>query len=300
MAKLRLERIKGNTYYIPGYVNIGVYRTGPEVVLIDSGIDQNYGKRVIKALDEHDLRVKLIISSHSHPDHIGGNAFIQKLTGCRIAAAEPEAAFINRPLLMAAFFYGGFPPRNLHNKRLMAEPSVVTDYITAEGEILDTGLEAFSLPGHSVELIGVMTPDQVFFPGDALMEKRTIKKYHLLYIYSIRQQLETLERLSKIRAELYKPSHGDGHENLDELVRVNREEIQKACSIIRTCCQEALLTEEVLQRICGFYQLKPDPMEYALLLSTVRSYLSHLYDQGELECRLNDGAMVWQSKSVEI
>jgi len=300
MAKLRLEQIKGNTYYIPGYVNIGVYREGRDVVLIDSGLDQNYGKRVIKVLDENDLRVKLIISSHSHPDHIGGNAFIQKLTGCRIAASEPEAAFINRPLLKAAFFYGGFPPHNLHNKHLIAEPSVVTDYITSEGEILDTGLQAFLLPGHSTELIGVRTPDRIFFPGDALMGKGIIEKYHLLYIYNIRQQLETLERFRKITAELYIPSHGERHENIDELVQVNGEGIQEISSTIKICCQKALLTEEILQELCGIYRLKLDPTEYVLLLSTVRAYLSYLYDQGELECRLHDGAMVWQTKSTEI
>ena len=77
----KLTHITGNSYMFEGAVNLGMYHRGQgKCTLIDSGIDDDVGKRVINILKENDLVVDSIINTHAHADHIGGNSLVQKRT----------------------------------------------------------------------------------------------------------------------------------------------------------------------------------------------------------------------------
>ena len=84
-----LIQVKGNTYYKPGFAKIGVVRmVGDKAVLIDSGADENSGRLVLEALTDRGWTLDAIYNTHSHADHIGGNAYLQQQTGCRIYAPD--------------------------------------------------------------------------------------------------------------------------------------------------------------------------------------------------------------------
>jgi len=187
---LNLQRIAANTYLIPSPTNIGVYIQDEQAILIDSGNDKEAGRQILKLLKEKNWKVKLIINTHSNADHIGGNAFIQNKTDCRIAATRIEAAFIQDPILEPSFLYGGFPNTRLANKFLMAQASRVTDIISSSGKILDTNLEAISLPGHFFDMIGLKTPDNIIFIADSLFSEEIINKYHLFFLYDVKAHID--------------------------------------------------------------------------------------------------------------
>lgn len=198
MSQLSLVHIKGNTYYIPSPTNIGVYVENNAAILIDSGNDKEAGRQVLRLLDQQGWSLQLIINTHSNADHIGGNAFLQEKTGCKIAATPQEAAFISNPLLEPAVLYGGYPTKGMQNKFLMAKPSLVTDIIANSGKILATGLVAVPLPGHFFEMIGVMTPDNILFIGDSLFPENIINKYHLFFLLNLKAHLQTLDELTNL------------------------------------------------------------------------------------------------------
>ena len=54
--------------YIPGGVNVGVIQNGNAVILIDTGLDKDNGKKILRLLHEHELTLKAIINTHSHAD----------------------------------------------------------------------------------------------------------------------------------------------------------------------------------------------------------------------------------------
>ena len=294
MAKLTLEHIKGNTYYIPSPTNVGVYVENEDAILIDSGNDKEAGRQILRLLDEHGLKLKLIINTHSNADHIGGNAYLQGKTNCLIAATEIESVFINNPMLEAAFLYGGFPNRDLNNKFLMAKSSLVTTIISSSDEILATGLQAMPLPGHYFEMIGIKTPDDVLFIADSLFPENIINKYHLFFLLDIRAHLETLDRLKTIDAESFIPSHGEMQQQIDLLIDLNKAKIYEIMDTIQAACSEPITTEEVLQKICTIYEIALNPTQYVLVASTVRSYLTYLYEEGRLECIFENGEMMWK------
>ena len=75
--------------------------------------------------------IDVICFTHFHADHIGGNQYLQKQTGCKIYAPGIECDFTNHPILEPSFLYGGYPFKDLKNKFLMAKES---DAVEAEGK----------------------------------------------------------------------------------------------------------------------------------------------------------------------
>ncbi len=290
MAQLKLEQLGGPTWLIPGLVNIGLYVRDGRVILFDSGNDKEAGRQINKLINEQGWELECIINTHSNADHIGGNAFLQKKTGCRIAATAGEAPFIERPELEAAFLYGGFPYPGLDNKFLRAAPSEVTDIIGGSGF---SGLEAIPLPGHYFDMIGIRTPDNIVFLADAVFSEYIIEKYHLFYIYDVAGYLRTLDAIAAMDADLFVPSHAKPLRDIGGLLETNRKKVHEIAGVIADRCGGASF-EEVLDGVCGRYGISLDANQYVLIGSTVRSYLSYLAEKGEIIPDWTGGRMVWK------
>jgi glyoxylase-like metal-dependent hydrolase (beta-lactamase superfamily II) len=55
---------------------MGIYLCeGNEAILIDSGLDKDSGKKILKLLESRGFSLKFIINTHSNADHTGGNRF---------------------------------------------------------------------------------------------------------------------------------------------------------------------------------------------------------------------------------
>ena len=86
-----LIQASGGSCYIRSPARIGLVRLNEtDVCLIDSGGDKDAGRKVRQLLDARGWRLTAIYNTHSHADHIGGNRYLQKQTGCRIYAPDIE------------------------------------------------------------------------------------------------------------------------------------------------------------------------------------------------------------------
>lgn len=109
-----LVHITGNSYYIQSPAKIGLVKLNDnDVCLIDSGNDKDAGRKVRQILDANNWHLTAIYNTHSNADHIGGNQYIQKQTGCKIYTSSIECAFTQYPLLEPSFLYGGFSSKRL-------------------------------------------------------------------------------------------------------------------------------------------------------------------------------------------
>lgn len=288
---MELVRVGEKTYYIKNPTNIGIYKADDEnVYLIDSGNDKDAGKKILKLVGEQGWKVKGIINTHSNADHIGGNKVICDRAGCVVYAYNIEKAFTEYPILEPSFLYGGYPFKALRNKFLMAKETGVINI----KDNLPKELEYFDLKGHFFDMIGIRTPDNVVFLGDALFSEETITKYHLFFIYDVREFLNTLDYLQGMDGKLFIPSHCEATEDIKGLIERNRNKINEILNLIYECCKNKVTFEDVLKYVFDAYSLEMNVNQYVLLGSTVRSYLSYLCDEGRIFYEFEDNKMLWK------
>ena len=61
-----LNKISENVFYIAGRTNIGVITLSKnECIIIDSGIDEDHGRKILKVLSSNNLKIKALINTHA-------------------------------------------------------------------------------------------------------------------------------------------------------------------------------------------------------------------------------------------
>lgn len=357
---IQFEPLAGNTLVARGPTNLGLYvfRQGDtaRAVVIDSGGDEDAGRRIVRECERLGLSLATVFNTHSNADHCGGNASVYKRTGCSIVTTGLEAAFLQYPHLEPSFLGGCFPQKALRNKFLMAPPSRATRLLEPPCEFWldergapmvrplseknaeasrgtrdenarsakpqgalamadtvspspDSGsLEIISLPGHYFDMVGVMTPDRVFFAADALAGAPILEKYHIFFLYDVAAELNTLSALEQIEAEWFVPSHAEPVRDIRPLVAINRAKIFEIAEVIVDTVRNKMVPvaensavkgasqEEVLAGVCDHYGIALNAEQYVLVGSTIRSYLSWLSDQGRLEYGFEKNRMVFRVK----
>lgn len=289
-----LIQVSDRTYYIQSPSKIGLFRINDtDVCLIDSGNDKDAGKKALRHINENGWKLTAIYNTHSHADHIGGNRYLQAQTGCKIYAPGIECDFTNHPILEPSFLYGGYPNNALRHKFLLAENSCA---LPLTSEVVPQGFEIISLPGHSFDMAGFLTPDGVLFAADALSSRETIDKYRIGFIYDVGEYIKTLEKLKAIDAKLFVPSHATPSENISELADYNISSVLQTAEKIADICKEPAGFEEILKAIFDDYALTMSFEQHVLIGSTVRSYLSWLAENGRLEPYFCNNIMLWKQK----
>ncbi len=287
-----LTQVGEKSYYINCPAKIGVYRVNDrEVYLIDSGNDKDAGRKVRQILDRNGWHLKGILNTHSNADHIGGNQYLQKQTGCKVFANGIERDFTNHPILEPSFLYGGYPCKELRHKFLLAQESNAQELSEPD---FPQEIKVIPLPGHFFDMVGFCTPDDVVFLADCLSSKETLDKYGIPFIYDVDAYLKTLSNVEAMEASVFVPAHADAADNIKELAQYNRKKVLKIAEYIVSFCKTAQTFENILQKMFQQYHLTMNFEQYVLVGSTVRSYLSWLKDTGKLSVRFEDCRMLWE------
>jgi len=108
-----------------------------EAAVIDPGDDTD---QILLALAEEKLKVKYILNTHGHFDHVGGNRKMKEATGAKIVIHPLDAPMLSH-LAAAAASWG-----------MAAEDSPLPDQLAEEGDTLSFGtvtLKVIHTPGHT-------------------------------------------------------------------------------------------------------------------------------------------------------
>ena len=168
-----------------GPLQVNCYLIGCEetrqAAVVDPG--GNVGE-ILELLNEHRLTLQLVINTHGHFDHIGGNRQLLEATDAELALHEADAPLLSRAGEHAAAF------------GLNAEPSPAPQRLLQGGERLQLGnlvIEVIHTPGHSPGGICLRVEDHLIV-GDTLFAGSIGRTDlpggdHQQLIDSIRQQL---------------------------------------------------------------------------------------------------------------
>jgi len=186
IKKLVVGPIAANCYIV------GSESTG-EGMIVDPGAD---ARDILQSVKEMGLKIRLIVLTHSHPDHVGAVKEVQQATGAEVAIHTDEAEFLSQD---SSFFIGT-------NAQAASPP----DRLLKDGDSIDIGDLHFSVlhtPGHSTGGICILGHD-VIFSGDTLF-------YYSIGRYdfpggSYSQIMNSLKRLMALPPEtIVYPGHGD-------------------------------------------------------------------------------------------
>lgn len=183
---------------IVGSLGTNCYLAGDKenLLLIDPGADT---QRILKTINENECKVKYIVLTHCHYDHIGAVEELCKDLGVKVLISRKEKEnYMSNAVTLRSYF---------GDSSKIKEPDILLE----EGDIISSGNFQFKVietPGHTSGGICILC-DDILFSGDTLFREsigRTDFPTGSMpsLLESVRNKLFTLPH----ETEVY-PGHGE-------------------------------------------------------------------------------------------
>lgn len=184
--------------FVVGEMQENCYFAGDEneLIIIDPGAE---AVKLLNIVKTNGYKVKYIVLTHCHYDHIGAVCDIKEKTGASLVICEKEEKnYLTDSINLSSYFGGECPV-------------VKPDILLKEGDILKSGEYEFKVietPGHTSGGMCLLCGEHLF-SGDTLF-KQSIGRCDLPtgnmkeLLSSIKTKLFTLDKSTKVY-----PGHGD-------------------------------------------------------------------------------------------
>lgn len=193
-------------------------------ILIDTGFgsDVQETEALMREVGVSPEALHLIVNTHYHSDHVGGNFHLQKNYGVPIAAHKWDAHLINTGDPEACSAEWLDQP---------VEPYRV-DTLLSDNDEIHTGsrtLKVLHTPGHTLGHVALYEPEEKLLICGDLFHKNDIGWLNIFRegVSSIQRSLESLERLSMLKIQQAYSGHGPQIDNPLAAIDAARERFVK-------------------------------------------------------------------------
>lgn len=267
--------------------------------LVDTGFgsDIKETERFIEQAGVPLEALQLIVNTHYHSDHVGGNHKLQKKYGTPIAAHRWDADLVNRQDVEVCSSVWLDQP---------VESYQINQKLSDDDE-LDTGNNTWKVlhtPGHTLGHISLYEPEEKILIAGDLFHKKDVGWMNIFRegVSSIQRSMESLERLAQLEIYRAYSGHGPVIDNPLESIDASRHRLEKwlahpekvawhACKRIFSftlIIKDGLAKEEIDDYLlnCGWFQdfarhsfqLEPQGFISVLLDEMIRSGAARWYD----------------------
>jgi glyoxylase-like metal-dependent hydrolase (beta-lactamase superfamily II) len=208
------------------------------VVLLDSGIAGTPETSIRGELAAAGLRIEdvsLVINSHAHPDHMGGNSSLAKIGSPVFAGPALEAGWLEDNDLLVRELWDANPDAyqtSAAERRELDEQlgdRVRVDRLLRDGDeisLAETALQVISTSGHSPGHIALHDVDRgVLFTFDDVQGRGAPivgSQDHLAPLYlDVDRYREGLKRLRYLDFNQMRPSHGEPLDREAAMIRLD-------------------------------------------------------------------------------
>ena len=299
---MELIQLNEHTWVIQGGANIGVIAYEGRCLIIDSGTDKDTGRDILKQVKKLGLTPTALLVTHAHADHFGGAAYLVGQTGLKVYATRIEASVMASPILEPLYLFSGAqPPRELQHKFLLAKPCPA-DVILAgnENSIDQFPVQVISLPGHSLEQVGIAY-DETLFVGDAFLTPDILDKHRIPFYSDVQAGLTTLTTL-KTRTNTFKyivAGHGEIYtaaEQANQAIDYTIQRLEDILEDVRRALADGnpRALADIVSAVAHAQGATINALsQYVLYQTTVQSVLSTLYAHGEAYPLFQHNSLLW-------
>lgn len=221
-----IEEVLNDLFFIErGWLNGNhfVYRSNAPI-LIDTGYISDFSEtqRLIMNLGVRLDEVTLIINTHTHCDHIGGNRIIQQKSGCGVALHRAGKHYMDTRDDWSTWW-------RYYNQE--ADFFDCTQIIE-DGEMIAIGPHLFQViytPGHASDgIVLYNSQEKILLSSDTLWESdmavMTLRVEGSAALFHMQQSLQKLETLDVKRVY---PGHGKPFSDMKKAIAKSQERIEK-------------------------------------------------------------------------
>ncbi len=279
-SRMEIAKVKGNTYCIDtGTIYIPFYKLNKQdIILMDSGYHKELDG-LEEVLEAYNLRIKTILCSHAHPDHIGNNAYFKKKYDCKIAMTKDEA-FICTSFASLKLFYD--QPMSLiksYYNYSICETDIIIDEKQDNIILDDVVFKLFHVFGHSSDQICITTPDDVCYLADALITHEAMRGIKIPYAYVLKDDLESKKALHQLDSNTYIITHKGILYDIEALIEDNIKYYGGMAESVYEEITKPMTFEDILKRIIRKFNMEVMSVyKYKMAERMLKSYVEYLCD----------------------
>lgn len=242
-----------------------------EIILFDSGREPS--PELLELLERENLRVRAVLCTHLHEDHIANNEALISRYGTKIYASKGDIAeLFSRDSVP-------YPILELENAAML--------------KIGDAEIRLLPLTGHTEGQTAYVTPDGVCCVGDAIMTEKPLERAKIPYMDDVDESMVSMERLRQTKYPLYVVAHKGvvPGEELSELIDRNIQKELELYELMRSRITEPTPLEQVITDfIRGAGVLSQKMVEEGYVRHTAKVRVLALVHAGEFS--LENGTVI--------
>lgn len=286
---MELQHVRGRTWVaVASTALLVVYRvTDTDIILIDTGYAKLDRAGLTALIDSSGFHLRGVICSHAHFDHSGNVRYLQQRYQAPVAAQLIEAGIsVNSDAYRAnyiALTYG-------KSREYFLEECFTADVIIGpEDEYLDFGGVRFGilqLPGHTAGHIGVVTPDNVAYVGDCLLDRQQLDKAKLLSTMFIARDLESKAFLRETHYDAYILAHKEVVTDITALVDCNMEAVHRKGEELLDILVDGMTFPQWIAAFCQRENIRThNEFKFSIIERNFSDFVNWLTDEGRITIR---------------
>ena len=286
---MELRHVLGRTWVAEASTALlPIYRvTDADMILIDTGYAKLDRAGLTALIEDSGFHLRGIICSHAHFDHSGNVRYLQQRCGAKAAAHIIEAGISVNPDAYRANYvaltYG-------KSREFFLEECFVADTIIGpEDDFLDfcgVRFGILQLPGHSAGHIGVVTPDNVAYVGDCLIDQQQIDSAKLPTSMFIARDLQSKEFLRRTKYDAYILAHKSVVTDIAPLVDSNIAFIHRKAEELLNDLTDGMTFAQWISTFCQRENIRTkNELKFSIIERNFSNFVDWLTDEGRILVR---------------
>lgn len=286
---MELRHVYGRTYAAVGATALmPVYKlTDTDIVLMDTGYAKLDRSALTNLIEDNGFRLRGILCSHAHFDHTGNVRYLQQRYGCQAAAQIIEAGISVNPDAYRANYVALTYGKS--HEYFLEECFLADVIIPADADHVDfcgTRFGILQLPGHSAGHIGIVTPDNVAYVGDCLIDEGQIEGAKLPTSMFIARDLESKESLRALRCPAYIIAHKQVLTDIGPLIDRNLAFILDKGQEVLDCLEDGMSFDQWIYTFCKKENVRThNEFKFSVVERNFANFVDWLADEGRIEVR---------------